>query len=298
VRSASAAGLRCVGVGPAGERLLRAGALAAVAGLDEVREIAAGLVAGAPGRVLRAARIEVTAALDETVLDDDTAARVAACWTAARAERPSLTDGEIVTLRGIERADVGGGGGGLRVRAGLSRYRLFVAQRRGVALGLRPLGVTAITLLHVPGSDGAPLLVLGRRSARVTQYPGCWELVPSGGVARERVAPGGAVDVAGQLREELEEELGVAPARVLAMTPLGIVEDLADRVVDVAFRLDVEGEPAALEAHVAAHAEYDALAFAPLADVLSDRFDLRALAGEAGLVPTVAPLVEMLAGRI
>jgi HAD superfamily hydrolase (TIGR01509 family) len=221
VRAATAAGLRCLGVGQRRDSLTAAGALTVAVGLHEIREILGALLHG-PGRVVSASRFDVRATGQARPLDSEVQQEVDQLWTAALAERPTITDGEIVAVHNWKLRD-----GALHVDVVLTRYRRFVAQRRGLSLGLTPMGVTGVTVL----ATGE--LVLGRRAANVTQSPGHWELVPSGGVERRQVRPDSSVDVAAQILEELEEELGIPCDRVLGVDPLGLIEDLDEKVIDL-----------------------------------------------------------------
>lgn len=288
VRSACGAGVRCLGVGPAGAALLRAGALAVATDLLEAGEHLDALVRGEPGRVLPARAIAAVVEGPPRSYDAATEDQVATRWQAALRALPSLHDGAIVVADALERD----GQGGLVVRAGLCRYRHFVAQRGGLPLGLRGLGVTALTVVH---HRGAALLCLGKRSQAVTQYPGCWELLPSGSVPRARIGAGGVVDLQGQLLEELTEELGVPPAGA-RLSPLAVVEDLAEHVVDAAYRLDLEADPAELARHVQAADEHHQLAFLPLDEAVARPQGVLERARPDGLVPTVLPLLGLLRG--
>src|SRR5262249_55469071 len=129
-------------------------------------------------------------------------------------------------------------------------------------------------------------------SAAVTQYPRAWELVPSGGVPGSRLGAGDLVDVEGQLLEELEEELGVARAGVRVLAPLGLVEDLDDGVLDVAYRLELAVDANAL-AGAQRNAEYSALELVPKEGLV----DFLGQAG-AALAPTVRPLLSLLGWEV
>ena len=79
---------------------------------------------------------------------------------------------------------------------------------------------------------------------------------------------------------------------------LGLIEDLGERVVDVAFLVEIEAAATDLAAHVNAHAEYDALDLPSLEETLADGGrSLTERVGERALVPTVSPLLELLAAH-
>lgn len=199
-------------------------------------------------------------------------------WRTIRASEPQLFDGALLSVRDL-RVD----SGTVRIEAEVVGYRDFVVQRRGLAsLGVRPLGVTGITRA---GHD----VLLGRRTANVTQYPGLWEPVPAGSVS-----PSEAADVLeDQLLAELREEAGIGRAEVDSMALVGVVDDEADHVVDLCFVLTVA--QAAARRAVAAHAnpaEHEELA-------LRSASAACALAADAAAaVPTMAPMLRLALGDL
>ena len=106
-----------VGVGPAGTRLLEAGALVAASDLAEVAAITIALARGEPGRVVACTAVEVLCLGEDPALSPASEASVARAWEAALTQHPGLTDGEILTLRTFPAA-----GPLLCVEAGLTRY--------------------------------------------------------------------------------------------------------------------------------------------------------------------------------
>jgi HAD superfamily hydrolase (TIGR01509 family) len=282
LRAALDAGIRCVGVGPRRAELVAQGAVAGASSLDEVSAVLASQLRlrarVLPARALvvrlvepgaRAWPLEVEQAIDRE-------------WDAALGERPHLVDGEILSVLRIHQLL----GGELVVEAVRSPYRAFLAQRRGIPLGLRPLGVAGVTVLQ-SSSDDRRGIVIGRRGAHVTQYPLAWELVPSGGLPPSRLCSDGTVDAKAQIASELTEEVGA----VVKGEPidLALIEDAGDAVVDLCYRLEVRADPDALSRHASANGEYDRIALLPLE---SPREALRAYDAR---VPTVEPLLELLA---
>lgn len=274
VRAAVAAGVRCVAVGPRAAECIRVGALAGVGDLVEARAIVESLDVG-PGRVVAAARFSFHTTTTEIATTPDEEARVTQLWAAARKDQPSRTDGEILSIQRWRHV-----GDEIELVIERARYRHYWAQRHGVPLGLTALGVSGLTRLP----SGA--LAIGRRAPHMTQYPGCWEAIPSGGVAAARIIPNGGVDVEGQLLEELSEELGVATA--LRVTPLGLVEDLADHVVDLGYIIDID----ATEAELRAGDEYDAVEV-----IAPDALHALCANHERPMVPVTGALLALLLRR-
>ena len=202
-------------------------------------------------------------------------ARIAAIWAEESARGTTLFNGRIYSL--VEHAPAR-----LAVRA--ADYRQLVALRRAPelaaqGLALRPIGVTGLLVAR----DG---IVLGRRAGHVAADAGLWETAPSGSLAR--------LDAAGQLFDELEEELGLSPDRVSPPRPLTLVEDLASGTCDIVFRLDTAlGGDAILAAHRDSgsdeYSELAVVAARDLAGFLAARAALlivRPILERAGLLPS------------
>ena len=210
--------------------------------------------------------------------DPDVERAVDAAWQTIRSAEPQLFDGRLLSVRDLRVVD-----GTVHIEAEVVGYRDFVVHRRGLAdLGVRPLGVTGITR----AGDG---VLLGRRTSRVTQYPGLWEPVPAGSVS-----PSDAPDVLEhQLFAELREEAGIGRDEVEAIAVVGVVDDEADHVVDLCFVISVP-EAVARRA-VAEHknpGEHDELA-------LRSAGAARELAGDAATaVPTMAPMLRLAFGDL
>jgi len=110
-------------------------------------------------------------------------------------------------------------------------YKFWLAQRVDpslyTVLKLRPLAVTGL----VRCADG---ILFGRRGAKVQQAPGCWELIPSGGIADTAFIEGeDRIDPLRQFFDELQEETGLLPDDLSSVYPLGILEDHNEHVVDI-----------------------------------------------------------------
>ena len=201
--------------------------------------------------------------------------RVDELWERERQARPGLVDGSIVSVSEIR---------GDRVLARACPYRLFVARECDAllraTLGVRALGVSGVLLVGAYG--GTRSVVLGRRAWDVTEYPGAWELVPSGGVEPRRAGADGIVDVSAALLDELEEEAGVSKEAVAETVPLGLVHDLGQDGYDVCFALSLREAPSLQLL------EYDETALIPATE--ADAW----LAATAGVVvPTSRAILEL-----
>lgn len=116
-------------------------------------------------------------------------------------------------------------------------------------------------LLVVRGHDGAPAVVVGRRSTQVAAGRGRWHVAPSGMLEE---APGGR-HVASTVATELREELGVVRSVedvAAGLRTVGLVTDLERLRPDLAVVLDLPEPPSA--ADLAAGPEFDELDLVPL----------------------------------
>jgi hypothetical protein len=154
-----------------------------------------------------------------------------------------------------------------RMHGWLAEYRWFIAQRRDPSLraflNVRPLAVTGV--LHC--ADG---IVFGRRANHLEMDPGCWELVPSGGVDGSHLNVAGRVDLAAQLLTELVEETGI-PSSEVASPPhaFAMVEDARSHVTDIGFAIRIAHSAAQMRARFAKapHREYVALEVVPATQI-------------------------------
>jgi len=274
VRAARGADLRCIGIGA--RRLLLDGALTVAHDLMEVCDILDAIRRGAC-RVLAASGFQVTSGPRSFGINGAVEDKVQQLWTAALAERPSLTDGEIVTIQ-----DWNIHAGVLRVETASVQYRQYLAQRSGLPLGIVPLGVSGV--IQLPTGE----VVLGRRSSEVSQYPGYWELIPSGGVSSRHVRTDGSVDIAGQLMEEMEEELGIEQERATAVHPLGMLQDLSNPVIDLGFLIELTATEQEMRDGILRHGEYEEVKLLTLEAAKNFR---------RPVVPTVPALLDLVERR-
>lgn len=143
-----------------------------------------------------------------------------------------------------------------RIVAQMNRHDLFAV------IGVRPLAVGGV----ISGPDG---IIFGRRPARAVYQAGEWQLPPAGSVDPGAGRPDGTLDVVHQFLVELAEELGLGPDDVQSPTPLCVVEHAGSHVLDLGIAATTRLGAADIRARHAAggNAEYDPLAFIPVADL-------------------------------
>jgi hypothetical protein len=155
-------------------------------------------------------------------------------WRDAVAANAGLFDGESLKILSISSTEM--------VCTPVS-YRYVYAQARNEllrdALDIRSAAVCGV--LFVSGR-----LLVGLRSAVVTQCPNCWELAPSGTLPAD-VINGNLIDYKGHLMSELREEVAVDTNVGLKIEPFLLVEDSVNRVVDICCRIELDAASLALE---------------------------------------------------
>jgi 8-oxo-dGTP pyrophosphatase MutT (NUDIX family) len=225
-----------------------------------------------------AASLRVVAVAPMPPLPPVLEAEVARLWDAAHRRQPGLFNGRIFSADTISPDLISGH---------WTEFRRSMAQIERPAL----YGALRVRSLAVNGvircAEG---VLIGRRSTKAVYQAGQWQLPPAGSVDGGAEREDGSVDVGQQLRDELEEELGLPADRILAIEPLCLVEHPGTHVTDLgmAIRLDVDAATL-LRAHATSgNQEYEEMHVLPIDRVLSLGADL---------MPTVVVFLQRLLAR-
>jgi len=152
------------------------------------------------------------------------------------------------------------------IAAEIREYKQLIAQLGDpnlfVDLKLRPLAVSGILVCP----DG---LVFGERSIEVTQHPGKWELVPSGGVDPPDTIKSMTFDAGNQILMELKEEIGIDVEQLTDSKVVCAMYNNISNVVDIGFVLEtgLRGAGIASAHRKSGSGEYSQLAFLRREDV-------------------------------
>lgn len=118
-------------------------------------------------------------------------------------------------------------------------YKLYIAQLREPKLRQKlsfyPVCITGYT------TDGQSILI-GKRASYVTQYPGFWELVPSGGIDMHSVQDN-KIDLFLQFQIELREEAGIDLGEIERITPKVLEFDSLNRVYEICAEILIHPRP-------------------------------------------------------
>jgi hypothetical protein len=140
-------------------------------------------------------------------------------------------------------------------------YRMYYAQKQsGRNFGLNPIAVSGLMICQGH-------LILGRRGAQVTAYPGWYEIAPAGGLDLSVAMDDRSIDYTAQLRAEFTEEIGLPEEVISDIRPFGVVYDPQDPVYDVVCEMSLTLGPAEVLAAMANSAEYTQALAIPLSEL-------------------------------
>jgi len=135
--------------------------------------------------------------------------------------------------------------------------------------------------------EGEEFLLFARRGKEVTQYPGFYELAPSGGLGDRFARPDGTVDFAGQLLAELIEECRISADMVEELTPFAVVFDRRENVYDICFRLTLSARRKTPLPGFSLSSEYDEAIWVPIGEV--EKFISK---NKSSIVPTSKGIIR------
>ena len=141
-----------------------------------------------------------------------------------RSEKP-LFNGSIVSVTDIENNQ-----DQIIIHGHAIEYKHYLAQRHGVDLGIVPLAISGVTWYE---RENEKQIIVGKRSAHVTQYPECYELVPSGSVD----VPSNFID---QAKSELIEEIGIKETDIHHAHGFCVIDDTIGKIVNIGVDLKID----------------------------------------------------------
>ncbi|MBA3239462.1 MAG: NUDIX domain-containing protein [Parachlamydiaceae bacterium] len=139
-------------------------------------------------------------------------------------------------------------------------YKLYIAQLAAPELEpllqIKPISISCICLLKEK-------LLLGKRSYRVTEFPGFYELVPSGGIEPSNVMRG-KVNLLGQTLLELEEETPLVRKQVKTVVPFALVQEIDSGRCEVCMEIVLDCDQLNEKLEMASKGEYSELLWVSL----------------------------------
>jgi len=147
--------------------------------------------------------------------------KIEALWQQAIKVNPSLFDDLIKSYKGHTVAE----NGKIVVSSATVAYRKLYAGLMDAELPkYRALAVSAIA------QDKNGNVLLGKRGSQVSEYPGYWETVPSGGLPAQNQ---GMDSHRAQSIIEFNEETGLATEGIESYNVLGLIYDREHQVIDI-----------------------------------------------------------------
>jgi 8-oxo-dGTP pyrophosphatase MutT (NUDIX family) len=140
-------------------------------------------------------------------------------WAELCRKNPAYFDGRLFHVLGVHR----NGHGGAVLHVIDCAYRFFAVQDHDFDLGLRTLGVKAITKRD-------DMILMGLRSSIVACYQNMWEFAPGGSVSPD-------IQPAALIQQELQEETGLSAAR--EPTSLAVIFDPVLKCWELVFGMEV-----------------------------------------------------------
>lgn len=164
-------------------------------------------------------RIEIVDSHEELQLSDAVKTQIDKIWQVETAKR-HLFNGSFLSALSFDNR---------QLKGIFVPYKYFIAQLKNPdlkpLLKITPVSVSGLTWI---GDN----VVFAKRSSFVTQFQNHYELAPSGGIDLECVE-GNRVDLRGQIKKELEEELGVSPRKVKAIKFFALIYDKELESIDL-----------------------------------------------------------------
>ncbi len=199
---------------------------------------------------------------------------------------PALFNGRLANMIGWQ-LDSFRGNQTINLRVHFIEYKAFLAKRINPKLPLpvQPVGVCGLCVGYI---DDSPAVLMARRAEDVTQYPGYWEMVPSGTLDESCTGEDGTIDCARKITEEFTEETGLPASCVQACRSVALICDTQENNYDVCFIFQVDsGYAMKTRQRAILSREYVEPMWVPVAEIDSK---LKSLGGR--VVPVSAGLLE------
>ena len=167
-------------------------------------------------------------------------------------------------------------------------YKYFYISRNyeNIPYRINPIGVSGIIF----AKDSADNLytMVGKRSNSVSNYPGYYELLPSGSVDDLYWNPDtGLIDYEKNLITEFKEETGLEQSVIKEINILGLIHDRKENYYDITCEIILKESYKEIEGNLNLNSEYDEILFLPV-----DKLEEFLLNERDYLVPTSVGLIE------
>ncbi len=201
--------------------------------------------------------------------------RVQQIWDIACAKNPRLFNGSFVNCTGFDDHNM---------YCKIIPYSHFYAQLADASLK-DELQINAAAVSGVCTIVGK--FLMGKRSQSLSQQPGWYELLPSGGLDPDKKKEDGSIDFFSQLKSELHEESGFSSDLIEEMNLLGIIFNFQDDIVDICVEMKLSSDALKIDLAQNDTNEYEKLFWLDKKEVLDF------IQSEPLIVPTSRTLLNM-----
>lgn len=140
------------------------------------------------------------------------------------------------------------------IDVGFTEYKNVLASRKIPELNIKPVGVSAITIID---DLGEKFVLFSTRSKNNTEYPGFIELVPSGHIDKSALQKNNSIDYTQKIKEEFFEETGCNQSCINKVHSLCLIYEMNNRIYDVGCVIELNSSRANLIDSFASVKEYE-----------------------------------------
>ena len=154
----------------------------------------------------------------------------------------------------------------IKILANFIEYKHFLAQRMrpNLRLGIKPIGVSGIMVLE---EKGISYIVFAKRAKNVTEYPGFFELIPSGSIDEKCLSANGIINFQAKLLLELMEETGLSKSYVKHIFGFAFILDTNHNVYDICCKIFLKAKKELVVGNFIKSKEYSEPVFIPVDDL-------------------------------
>ncbi len=196
--------------------------------------------------------LEVEALPAKIVLSDAVETAVNDLWKEGKQQHGGmLFNGKMLVFSSFEEG---------KLKGSFIEYKYYRAQLTqpslNSALNIKPIAISCSCIYKNE-------ILIGRRSESVTGFPGCFELVPSGGISVESLKLG-RIDLAKQALIELEEEATIPDEWVTSCLPVELIYEISTSTFEIYMEIKLHERG---EVKTRNNKEYSMLQWMPLSEL-------------------------------
>jgi len=195
-------------------------------------------------------------------------------WNLALKENPSLFNGVFLYCTGFDNK---------KLYCRIIPYSFYFASLKDTGLKEK-LSINAVAVSGICRVQDK--ILIGKRGKSVTQQPGYYELVPSGGLDPNKRTPSGSIDFHCQLDTELFEETKISPSQIQDRKLMGLFLDSQHDVFDICVQIQFSPEVEQLNLDSMRTSEYDELLWLPINEIANF------IRSEPRIIPTSLALLK------